>query len=402
MGIRTYQYVIVGAGLAGVSAIEGIRERDPSGTILLIGAEAHAPYDRPPLSKKLWTGKKTVKEIALHPAGWYTQQGVESALGIRVLDLDAARHTLLLDRDGRMIRYKKLLLSTGGIPRTLSLPGSNLPGIFTYRTLDDYNAIRRLARPGTGAVILGSGFIGAEMAAALSLNGAAVTMMYPESRLIPKVFPNSLGRAMQEMYMEKGIRILQGHLPAAFAGEGEDVVTTTDFGETIHSRFVIAGIGINPASELAVRGGLKLANGVQVDEQMASSDPDIFAAGDMANFIYPSLGERMRLEHWDNAIQQGRHAGRCMAGAREPFEAMPYFFSDLFDFGFEAVGEVDARLDITADWTTENNTGVLYYLKDKKVRGVMLCNVWDKVDAARALIREQKTVAPEDLIGRIR
>jgi NADPH-dependent 2,4-dienoyl-CoA reductase/sulfur reductase-like enzyme len=227
-------------------------------------------------------------------------------------------------------------------------------------------------------------------------------MVYPENYLVPKVFPGGLGRAIQDLYIEKGIHILRGQHPAAFAREGEDVVTATDMGATIRSRFVIAGIGINPATELAARAGVKLANGVIVDAQMASSEPDIFAAGDMANFIYPSLGERMRLEHWDNAIQQGRHAGRCMAGAREPFAAMPYFFSDLFDFGFEAVGEVDSRLDITSDWTRENHTGVLYYLKNKKVRGVMLCNVWDKVDAARALIREQKSTVPEDLIGLIR
>jgi 3-phenylpropionate/trans-cinnamate dioxygenase ferredoxin reductase component len=402
MSIRTYQHVIVGAGLAGVSAIEGIRERDPSGTILLIGAESHAPYDRPPLSKKLWTGKKTVADIALHPAQWYAGHGVESALGSRVLDLDAARHTLLLDQDHRMVRYGKLLLATGGIPRTLNLPGSDLPEIFTYRTLDDYNAIRGLARPGTSAVIIGSGFIGAEMAAALSLNRVEITMVYPENHLIPKVFPASLGRAVQDVYMAKGIRILRGQHPAAFEKEGDRIVTATDLGATIRSHFVIAGIGVNPGTELAARAGVKLANGVLVDERMASSDPDIFAAGDMANFVYPSLGDRMRLEHWDNAIQQGLHAGRSMAGAREPFEAMPYFFSDLFDFGFEAVGEVDARLDLVADWRTENETGVLYYLKDKKVRGVMMCNVWDKVDEARAIIREQKITAPEDLVGRIR
>ena len=403
MDIRAYQYVIVGAGLAGVSAIQGIRERDAEGPILLVGAEAHLPYDRPPLSKKLWNGKKKPEDIVLHPADWYLAQGAELALGDRVVNLDPAGRTLTLDGGGRRVRYEKLLLATGGIPRTLTLPGAGLPGIHTFRTLDDYRTIRDLAVPGSSALVIGSGFIGAEIAAALCGKGVRVTMVYPEARLIPRVFPEALGRALQAAYAGKGIEMLPGRRPASFSREGDSILTETDAGQTIRTRFVIAGIGIAPATELAIGAGLKTGNGILVDERLATSDPDIFAAGDNADFLYRGLGgKRMRLEHWDNALSQGLHAGRSMAGASEPFDAMPYFFSDLFEFGFEAVGEVDSKMEVVADWQKENDTGVLYYLNERKVRGVMCCNVWDRMDAARQLIREGRTVAPGDLAGAIR
>ena len=402
MNDRNYKYVIVGAGLAGVSAVEGIRERDPAGTILLIGAEAHLPYDRPPLSKKLWTGKKKEADIFLHPGDWYVDLAVEVLMGSRVTDVDPADRTLRLEGNGRRVGYEKLLLATGGTPRTPALPGADLPGIIPFRTLDDYRAVRALALAGSSALIIGGGFIGSEMAAALALNGVHVTMAYPDDRLIPRVFPDGLGRAMQAAYAARGIEILPGRRPVAFSREGDEIVTTMDAGRTVRTRFVIPGIGISPSTELAARAGLAMGNGVTVDERMATSDPAIFAAGDITEFAYPGLGVRMRLEHWDNAAQQGLHAGRAMAGALEPFTAMPYFFSDLFDFGFEAVGELDSRMEIAADWTKENGTGVLYYLRDGRVRGVMLCNVWDKVEAARELIRGRKTVRSEELIGAIR
>jgi NADPH-dependent 2,4-dienoyl-CoA reductase/sulfur reductase-like enzyme len=391
-----YRYVIVGTGLAGVSAAEGIREKDREGSILLIGAERDLPYDRPPLSKKLWTGKKTVEEIVLHPEPWYAENGIELVLETRVADVDAQARLILL-ADGRRIGYGDLLLATGGIPRTLSLPGSNLPGIYTYRTLEDYRAVRERAVTGSSALIIGGGFIGAEMAAALHLNGVRVTMIYPESRLIPRIFPEGLGRALQKAYADRGVEILSGQIPVSFRREKKSLVTATETGRRIRTDFVIAGIGVSPSQELAARAGLEMDGGIRVDASLRTSDPHIWAAGDNANFVYPALEERMRLEHWDNALQQGRHAGRALGGIPEPFTAMPYFFSDLFEFGFEAVGDVRASLETVEDWSKEHDTGVIFYMKDRKVRGAMMCNVWDKVEAARNLIRAGRLMRSEEL-----
>ena len=401
MSATQYVYVIVGSGLAGASAAEGIRGRDPEGSILLIGAEHDLPYDRPPLSKKLWTGKTTVEKIFLHPEPWYAEHGIELLPDTRVAEVDPQARLLLL-ADGRRIGYDRLLLATGGIPRTLTLPGAGLPGIFTYRTLGDYRAVRDRAVPDSRALVIGSGFIGAEMAAALRMNGVHVTLLYPESRLIPKIFPEGLGRALQKAYTDRGVEVLSGQIPVSFRKEGGSLITSTDLGRQIACDFVIAGIGVSPSLELAARAGLEMNGGILVDASLRTSDPHIWAAGDNTNFVFPGLGERMRLEHWDNALQQGGHAGRAMAGDDEPFAAMPYFFSDLFEFGFEAVGDVNASLETVADWTKEYDTGAIYYLKDRKVRGVMMCNVWDKIQEARALIREGKAVHPEDLKGAIK
>jgi len=401
MNNTKFRYVIVGSGLAGVSATEGIRERDREGSILLIGAERDLPYDRPPLSKKLWTGKKTEEEIVLHPGPWYAANGIDLVLATRVAEVDPHARVLLL-ADERRIGYGDLLLATGGIPRTLTLPGSNLPGIHTYRTLEDYRTVRERAAPGTSALIIGGGFIGAEMAAALHGTGVRVTMIYPESRLVPKVFPEGLGRALQKAYVDRGVEILSGQIPVSFQRDKESLVTSTDLGRRIKTDFVIAGIGISPSLELASRAGLEINGGIRVDATQRTSDPHIWAAGDNTNFVYPGLGERMRLEHWDNALQQGRHAGRAMAGASESFTAMPYFFSDLFEFGFEAVGDVNASLETVEDWTKENDTGVIYYRKEGKVRGIMLCNIWDKVEAARDLIRAGRRLSPAELKGALR
>ncbi|MCL5022971.1 MAG: FAD-dependent oxidoreductase [Nitrospirae bacterium] len=397
---KEYSYVIVGAGLAGVSAAAGIREVDKNGPILLIGGEKHLPYDRPPLSKQLWFGKKRVADIFLHDRSFYDQNGIELSLETRVSSLDL-RQKSITDKRGRNCQFGKLLLSTGGVPRPLPVPGGDLEGICYYRYLDDYLRMRDEARTGGPAVIVGGGFIGSEMAAALTSNGVRVTMVFPESYLCSRVFPDFLGRAMQKHYQERGVKILAEDRPASFSKRGDALVIRTEKGMELESRTVIAGIGIMPEIKLAAEASLKTANGVVVNEYLQTSHPDVYAAGDNAFFPYQVLGQPMRIEHWDNALNQGKAAGRNMAGAQEPFTYMPYFFSDLFEFGYEAVGEVDAQLETFADWRKENETGVVYYLRGGKVRGAMMCNVWDKVEAARELIRKGEGIEPEGLRGAI-
>ncbi|MFA6433926.1 MAG: FAD-dependent oxidoreductase [Elusimicrobiales bacterium] len=379
-------YLIVGGGLAGASAAAGIRELDKTRSIILLGAESHLPYERPPLSKKLWSGKTDVKEIFVHDRAYYDKNRIALALGRRAAALDAARRTVTDDR-GDSYRFGKLLLATGGSPHILPIPGAWLPGVCYYRTLDDYQRIRSLALPGSSAVIIGGGFIGSEMAAALRQTGVEVTMVYPAPCLCDTVFPLEMGLAMEALFERKGVRILKGRTPVSFEKEGGRFATRTDRGEKLDSDVIIVGAGIGPSAELAAGAGLETGDGITVDGYLRTSHPEIYAAGDNARFPYQALGRQMRLEHWDNALNQGKTAGRNMAGAREQYGYMPYFFSDLFELGYEAVGEVDSRLEISADWEKPYEKGVLYYAREGKVRGVMMCNVWDRVESARGLIR---------------
>jgi len=400
MAEQTFAYIIVGGGLAGASAVEGIRERDTKGAILLIGSEKHLPYDRPPLTKKLWFGKKKVEDIFLHDKNFYDQNGVVLSLGTTVTSIDTKVKKIGVS--GRTYTYQKLLLATGGVPRTLTIPGGDLEGICYYRSLDDYLRMRKDAAAEASAVVIGGGFIGSELAAALTINKIKITMIFPEPYIVNRVFPEGLGMALQQQFRDRGMTLLAGEKPASIAKKGTRFITTTASGKQVESDIVIAGIGIAPSLELAKGAGLRTGNGIVVNEYLQTSDADIFAAGDNAFFPYQALAKQTRVEHWDNALNQGKRAGLNMAGAHMPYDHMPYFFSDLFEFGYEAVGEVDAQLETFADWQKENDTGVIYYLKDGKVRGAMMCNVWEKVAAARSLIRKGARVTRDELRGMIK
>jgi 3-phenylpropionate/trans-cinnamate dioxygenase ferredoxin reductase component len=395
---KTYAYVIIGSGLAGISAIEGIREADKQGSILVIGREKDIPYDRPPLSKKLWFGKKTVEEIALHDLEFYKTNNVELALGVSAVGMNVSDTSVMTDT-GDTVRYSKLLMATGGAPRILEIPGGTLPEICYYRTLADFRKIRELAAGGKKAVIIGGGFIGSEIAAALSINGVNVTMVFPEDYLVQRIFPEPLGKAIQNYYTGRGITVLNRDVPVSFEKKSGMITTRTKGGRTLESDIVIAGVGILPSVELAVKAGLRTDNGIVVDEYLRTSAPDVYAAGDNTNFISAVTGGRTRVEHWDNSIAQGKTAGGNMAGAAGKFDYIPYFFSDLFDFGYEAAGDIDSRFATVADWKKEYDTGIVYYLNNGAVRGIMLCNVWGKVDAAREMIRSKRSA--EQLKGAI-
>lgn len=398
---QVYDYAIVGGGLAGASAVQGIRELDAAGRILLVGEENHLPYDRPPLSKKLWFGKQKVEDIFLHDRAFYDKHAVTLALGAKAARLDPDANTLTTTQ-GETYGYGKLLLATGCKPRTLTIPGGDLEDICYFRGLDDYLRTRSVAAEGKSAVVIGGGFIGSELAAAMNIAKLHVTMVFPGELLCDRVFPDYLGRAVQQRYAEKGIRVLASDKPVSFSKNGSKFITRTGKGEAIESDIVIVGVGVIPEMELAISGGLEVGNGIVVNEYLETSRPGIYAAGDNAFFPYRALGQSMRIEHWDHALNQGMWAGRNMAGAYEPFTYQPYFFSDLFEFGYEATGEVDSRLESFADWQKKNDTGVIYYLREGKVRGVMMCNVWDKVEVARELIRKGEKVSPEKLRGLIR
>ena len=386
MAEHACDYLIVGTGLAGASAVAGIRERDAKRSITMIGAEKHLPYDRPPLSKKLWFGKKKVKDIFLHDRAFYEQEGVTLLTGRHVVALDLTNKTVS-ESGGKRYRFKKLLLTTGSAPQVLPIPGGAMGGVCYYRVLGDYQRLKRDATAGQSVVIIGGGFIGSEMAAALCINKLKVTMIYPAAYLCDRVFPTDLGVAMERLYQSRGIRILKGRKPESIKRKGSRFVVQTSGGGQVTADLVIVGVGVRPCVELAERSGLATGDGIGVNEYLQTSHPDVYAAGDNARFPYQALGQQARIEHWDNALNQGKHAGRNMAGAHEPFTYMSYFFSDLFEFGYEAVGEVNARMETRAEWRKPFETGVVYYLRNGKIRGTLMCNVWDKVESARNLIR---------------
>jgi NADPH-dependent 2,4-dienoyl-CoA reductase/sulfur reductase-like enzyme len=397
---QSYKFVVVGAGLAGVSAVEAIRERDESGGIMLFGSERHLPYHRPPLSKKLWSGEKKISDIFVHDMEFFDNNDIDLALGTSIVGLDLSGKTVS-DSAGNVFSFEKLLIATGGLARRLVIPGGDLDGVIYFRDLDGYYKARNEAKEGKSAVVIGGGFIGSEMAASLALIKLEVTWIFRGEYPLKRVFPADLARAIQDEYRNRGVRILNDE-PKSIERSGGKLVTTTGSGLRVESDLVIVGIGIEPSVKLVRDAGLGIDDGLLVDERLRTTHPDVYAAGDIARFPYTALGKTMRVEHWDNALNQGKLAGANMAGADEPYTYMPYFFSDLFDFGYEAVGDIDAGLQTFEDWQDEYKKGVIYYLENEKVRGAMLCNVWDKVDAARELIRSGRQATTDDLRGAIR
>jgi NADPH-dependent 2,4-dienoyl-CoA reductase/sulfur reductase-like enzyme len=363
------------------AAAEGIRTHDPDGAVTLVSAEAHAPYARPPLTKKLWAGGDEAKI-------WRgtAERGVELVLGRRIvgLDLDARR---AVDDEGDVYEYEKLLLATGGRPRRLTAADD---GVVYYRTFDDYRTLRARAGEGVRFAVVGGGFIGSEISAALAGTGAHVTMVFPDLSIGARLFPAALARFVTDYYRERGVEVLTGETVASVQGGR----LTTGSGTVVDADLVVAGLGIEPATELAEAAGLPVDNGIVVDEfgRVGGRD-DVFAAGDVANFPIPALGTRTRVEHEDHAVTHGRTVGANMAGAGRPYDHLPFFYSDLFDLGYEAVGEVDSRHATIERWDEPNRKGVVAYVDDeRRPRGVLLWNTWGKVDDARELIRAGKPI----------
>lgn len=392
--MEEYTYLIIGGGMTADAAARGIREIDTDGSIGILSAENDPPYDRPPLSKALWKGEQ-IEKI------WRKTEELPNLtlhLSTKAIALDPVKKTVQ-DSNGTIYQYEKLLLATGGTPNHLPFED---PRIISYRTLDDYRRLREYVHPTAHIAVVGGGFIGSEMAAALAMNEVQATMIFPEEGIGGGKFPSDLALFLKEYYQKKGVTILSGQKVTHLESAGEKIRLRTDQNQTVDVDAVVVGIGIKPNTELAEQAGLKVNNGIIVDETLRTIDPYIFAAGDVAAFYNPALQKRIRVEHEDNANTMGKFAGKAMAGAQIQYTHLPFFYSDLFDFGYEAVGELHAQYDIVADWQDKFEKGVVYYLKDNRVRGVLLWNVWEKVDDARALIAEPGPFKASDLIGRIR
>lgn len=390
--MASYKYLIVGAGMSADSAVKGIRELDKEGSIALFGKEPDPPYDRPPLTKALWKGKP-MEKIWRHTK----DKGAQVFKGRPIVKIDP-ENKQVTDEAGKAYGYEKLLLATGGTPRTLPFGGDR---ILYFRTVEDYRRLRELSKQQDHLGVIGGGFIGSEIAAALTMNGVKVTMAFPEQGIGANVYPREISQYLNDHFRSKGVEVLAGRKVKDVRKKGTGSVMVLDRGREIPVGGVVAGIGIHPNLELALGAGLHVESGILVDENLETSHRGIFAAGDVAEFGNPALGKRMRVEHEDNANSMGRQAGRNMAGAGEPYTHLPFFYSDLFEIGYEAVGELDARLETFIDWKDPFKKGVVYYLKDGRVRGVLLWNVWDSVPAATDLIAEPGPFTPEDLKGRL-
>jgi NADPH-dependent 2,4-dienoyl-CoA reductase/sulfur reductase-like enzyme len=391
-----YRYLIVGGGMTADAACRGIRDRDADGSIGLIGEEPDPPYSRPPLSKALWQGKD---ESSIWRGT--ADLGVELHLGRRAVLLDRSAR-VVTDDQGETYGYESLLLATGGHPR--GLPGDRAAGVVYFRRLPDYRRLRSLAQSGASFVVLGGGFIGSEIAAALSSSGCSVTQVFPEAGIGARLFPADLAESVNELFRGHGVEVLTGELVSSISG-GEGAFTVElESGRTLEAGAVVAGLGIVPNTELAEAAGLPVSNGIVVDEYGRAGDTgDVYAAGDVARFPAGALGIEMRVEHEDQANSHGRAVGANMAGAGEPYRHLPFFYSDLFELGYEAVGEVDSRLETTAHWAEPYRKGVVAYLDEaRRPRGFLLVDVWGKVDDATERIAAGEPLgvgALEELMG---
>jgi NADPH-dependent 2,4-dienoyl-CoA reductase/sulfur reductase-like enzyme len=374
-----YPYLIVGGGMTADAAVRGIREVDTNAAIGVIGSEADPPYARPPLTKALWKGEPLDSIWK-----WTAQTGAQLHLGQRATALDLGEKTVT-DAVGASYTYDKLLLATGGTPRRLAVGGEH---VLHFRTLADYRILREMAKPEASFAVIGGGFIGSEIAAALAMTGCKVTMLFPDAGIGGRIFPRDLSAFLVDYYREKGVDVHPGESVTGVAPQKGQLEVGTASGFRATADAVVAGLGIVPNTELAQAAGIQVEDGILVDRRLRTSDPSVFAAGDVARFEAPALGKRVRVEHEDNALTMGKAAGRSMAGDDTPYTHLPFFYSDLFDLGYEAVGDTDARLVTEADWKERFREGVITYRDGGKVRGVLLWNTFGQVDAARERIEK--------------
>lgn len=391
--MKHYKYLIVGGGMTAAAAVEGIRSVDSAGSIGVVSSDVDPPYDRPPLSKGLWKDKPLESiwrkiesfSVTLHLATWINQ-------------IDAAKKQAT-DSDGEDYSWNKLLLATGCSPRTLPYGKGD---IIYYRTAFDYRHLRSLADTKMRFAVIGAGFIGSEIAAALKMNGREVTLFCPGDGIGDRIFPREISQFITNFFREKGVTVRDHTKVSSVIRDNDDIVVVSETGSKQAFDGVVAGIGVEPNVQLATGAGLAIDNGIIVDEFLRAGNPDIYASGDVAAFPCKALGKRMRVEHEDNANTMGKLAGRNMAGRQEPYDHLPMFYSDLFELGYEAVGELDSRLETFVDWKEPYKEGVIYYLREERVRGVLLWNVWGQVDAARQLISDGGPIGASDLRGRLK
>ncbi len=371
--MKEYKYLIIGGGMAGGNAVNAIRQADRQGSLALITEEPHRPYERPPLSKDFLKGKADEKSLYLKAEEEYAAEQVDLYLSARVVDLDPAARSVTTD-DNRLFKYEKLLLATGGHARRLSIAGNDLPGVFTLRSIEDSKGIRSAAGKNKRVLVIGGGFIGSETAASLAQLGAEVTMVFPESRLMERVLPEEMSNFLQDVFKDHGVHILPKTVAEKLEG-GEAVQRAVlNNGEPKDADMVVMGVGIALNTSLAERAGLELTRddkAVVVDETLRTNDKHIYAAGDIASWPDKTFNQRLRVEHWDVARRQGLLAGKNMAGENKPYNALPYFFSDLFDLSFDVWGNLSNWEHTVMRGSLKNRKFAFYFFHQNRLAGVL-------------------------------
>lgn len=390
------RFVIVGASLAGAKAAAELRERGFDGELVLIGAEDELPYERPPLSKDYLRGESERESMRVHDEAFYREQEIQLQLGTRVTSVEVGMQHAELE-DGQSLSFDRLLLTTGASPRRLDLPGASLNGIHYLRTIDDSDAIRARIDKGGHVVVIGGGWIGSEIAASARQRGLEVTMIAAQRLPNIQVFGEKIGQFYRDVHASQGVQLVLGDGAAAFEGDGAVDRVRTESGSVVECDFVVVGAGVAPNVDLGRQAGLEVDNGILVDSRLQSSAPTVFAAGDVANQWHPFYEHRVRVEHWANALNQGPAAARAMLGAVDPYDELPYFFSDQYQVGMEYSGlnEPSDSVSIRGDY--DAGEFIAFWLRDNVVTAGMNVNVWDVNEHVQALIRSRKQVDPAAL-----
>jgi 3-phenylpropionate/trans-cinnamate dioxygenase ferredoxin reductase subunit len=392
-------FIIVGASLAGAKAAETLRSEGFDGRVVLVGEETERPYERPLLSKEYLLGDKPADKLYVHDEGFYADKGIELMTGTRVDTVDPGAHVVTL-AEGRRIPYNRLLLATGAEPRVLPLKGADLPGVRYLREKGDSDSLRSAITSANRVVVIGSGWIGSEVAACARQLGADVAIIGPEAVPLERVLGLDIGGVYRDLHAEHEVELHLSTQIEEIVGNGSvQGVRTTD-GDVIEGDLVVVGIGVTPRDKLARDAGLSIENGIVVDEFLRTSAPDIFAAGDVASTWNPRYNKRIRVEHWANALNQGPAAARNMLGQEAAYTKLPYFFSDQYDLGMEYNGYATDWDRVVVRGDTIGREFLAFWLKDGRVLAGMNANIWDAGDEIKALIESSSKVDPDRLTDR--
>ncbi len=383
-------HVIVGASMAGATAAITMRE-EGAGTITVIGAEPEAPYERPPLSKTYLRGEVTFDSALVRPSGFYAEHGIETMFGTRAARIDIAERFVELE-DRRRVPYETLLIATGGRNRRLSIPGADLDGIYGLRTVRDADRIREAMVAGRRAVVVGMGFIGSEVTASLRAKGLEVTAIDPGKTPLFRVLGEEVGRSIADLHRAHGVRTIFEDTVAAFEGDKHVAYVLTRGGVRLECDFVVAGVGIEPAVEIADGSGIGLDNGVIVDEFLETPISGVFAAGDVANHYHPIFRRHIRLEHWQNAVRQGAAAARNMLGQRTAYEEIPWFWSDQYETNVQYVGFHTTWDELVIRGRLDSRSYLACYVKDGRIDSAVALNRGRDIRRILPLIRSRAIV----------
>lgn len=384
-------FVIVGASLAGAKAAMELRHAGFDGRVVLIGEEAEQPYERPSLSKDYLRGEAGREKLYVHSEGFYADQEIELHTSTRVIAIEPATGRVVLE-DGKSLPYDRLLLATGAVPRHLSIPGSDLPGVHALRTLEDSESLRKAIAPASRVVVVGAGWIGSEVAASARQIGADVVLIERGNLPLERVLGPEVGAVYRDLHTDHGVELVPGTGVEAFDGAGSVEEVRTTNGRRIACDLVVVGVGAAPRVELAEAAGLILDDGIAVDQWLETSAPGVFAAGDVAAAFHPFYGARIRVEHWANALNQGPAAARNMLGTGAPYERLPYFFSDQYDLGMEYTGYASCWDEVVFRGDPAKREFIAFWMRDGRVVAGMNANVWDVTGPLGELIRRRVQV----------